>query len=341
MTMTPINERCDAQGLGDFQRIAVIGGGLMGSSVLRALRARSDQPAMLSVHDICARTRDRLGQFGLADRYCATAASAVAGADLVILAIPVGAFGPVLQAIRAELQPGATITDVGSVKTTVSDTFGHMLPAHVHAIPGHPIAGKEASGPEAGCGQLFHGRWVILTPEQNVDDRALTRLSDFWISLGARVASMSAQKHDSILAMTSHLPHLLAFSMMKTVRDAEGRQGDCTRFSAGGFRDFTRIAGSDALMWRDIFMDNRDNVLAALSQFLVQLSALKSHIEEADSGPLLEMLEHIRESHRQTFTAAVRQPGLVAEPVMTNVPLCPNAQADWSRILSNADDRVA
>ena len=243
-----------------YTRMAVIGGGLIGSSVIRAARAHGAAGEVM-VADANPVHRERLEALGIVDGVFADPAEAVRGADLIVLAVPVMAMGEATAAAAAGMQPGATLTDVGSVKGAVADAMAAAAPAGVFVIPGHPVAGTELSGPDAGFATLFENRWNILTPQKRDDapyQAALERLTEFWMRLGARVELMDAAHHDLVLAVTSHLPHLIAYNIVGTAADLEEvTQGEVMKYSAGGFRDFTRIAASDPIMWRDVFLTNQ------------------------------------------------------------------------------------
>jgi len=261
-----------------YHRMAVIGCGLIGSSVARAARdARA--VSEIVIYDADPSVRERSLGLGFADRAEVTSSAAVAGADLVVLATPVGVIGSVAAALAASLEPGATLTDVGSCKAVVADAFGRIDRTDVHAIPGHPVAGTEKSGPDAGFAALFQNRWVILCPRPTEAPQALERLGDFWTRLGAKVETMDATHHDLVLAVTSHLPHLIAYNIVGTAADMETvTQAEVMKFSAGGFRDFTRIAASDPTMWRDVFLNNKGAVLEVLARFIEDLHMLSRAI---------------------------------------------------------------
>jgi len=280
-----------------YEKIAILGCGMIGSSIARAI-GRADCTRRLVVHDRCPATRARLSALRLADTICGTAREAVTEADLIIIAIPVGGYRELLLEIADHLQPGAVVTDVGSVKLPVQALFEDILPADVHNIPGHPIAGVEKSGPDAGSANLFENSWMILTPGPDRDPHGLDELCTLWRRLGARVTMMSCADHDAILAVTSHLPHLLAFCMIETAQNCENRLGSrFLQFSAGGFRDFTRIAGSNPVMWRDIFLQNRASVLEILTEYGRALSDLRASIASENSDRLLSQLTKIKAAH--------------------------------------------
>jgi cyclohexadieny/prephenate dehydrogenase len=272
--------------------MAVIGGGLIGSSVIRAAREKG-AAAEIVVADANPVHRERLQALGIADAVYADPAEAVRGADLIVLAVPVMAMGPATAAAAPGMAAGATLTDVGSVKGAVAEAMATNAPAGVFVVPGHPVAGTEQSGPDAGFGSLFDNRWNILTPLPRDDApyrAAVERLTDFWLRLGARVELMDAAHHDLVLAVTSHLPHLIAYNIVGTAADLEEvTQGEVMKYSAGGFRDFTRIAASDPIMWRDVFLTNKDAVLEILGRFTEDLQALSRAIRWGE-GEKLEAL---------------------------------------------------
>ena len=240
-----------------FNRLALIGVGLIGSSIARAARAQGAVREIVATARSAA-TRRRIAELGIADQVVETNAAAVAGADLVIVCIPVGACGAVAQEIGPHLAPGATVSDVGSVKgAVIRDMAPHLRPG-VHFVPAHPVAGTEDSGPDAGFATLFVGRWCILTPPEGADPAAVDKLAAFWRALGANVETMPAAHHDLVLAITSHLPHLIAYTIVGTADElSQVTRSEVLKFSAGGFRDFTRIAASDPTMWRDVFLPTR------------------------------------------------------------------------------------
>lgn len=286
-----------------FSRIAIIGMGLIGSSLSRAIRARMPTVALV-VTDADAGVRARVAELGLADDVADSAGAAVVDADLVILAVPLGAFATVAAEIAPELAPGAVVSDVGSAKQVVLDTLAPLLPAGVHLLPAHPVAGTERSGPDAGFPTLFDGRWCILTPPEGADATALARLADFWARLGAKVETMEARHHDLVLAVTSHIPHLIAYSIVGTAADLEGvTRGEVIKYSAGGFRDFTRIAASDPTMWRDVFLTNRDAVLEVLGRVSEDLAALQRAIRWGEGDTLFQRFASSRDIRRAIIEA--------------------------------------
>jgi len=271
-----------------FQRVAIIGMGLIGSSLARAIKATMPNVQLIvsdSSPEVCARVR----ALALADDVTDQPATAVIDAELVILAVPVGAIAAVATEIAGDMAPGSVITDVGSVKGGVLAALTAAMPAHVTVIPGHPVAGTERSGPDAGFATLFEGRWCILTPADPASPQA-QQVAAFWQRLGAKVEMMDAAHHDRVLAVTSHLPHLIAYSIVGTASDLETvTRSEVIKYSAGGFRDFTRIAASDPVMWRDVFLHNRDAVLEVLGRFTEDLVALQRAIRWGE-GETLESL---------------------------------------------------
>ncbi len=276
-----------------FGRVAILGVGLLGSSLARAMRR-----GHVAGHIVAFDRKDVLKaarHLHLADSYATSAAAAVKGADLVLLATPVGAFGALAKAFASGLKPGAIVSDVGSVKGAVLADVGPHLPKAVHFIPSHPIAGTERSGPGAGFAELFDGRWCILTPPKGADKRAVKTLKTFWERLGSKVDLMDAKHHDLVLAVTSHVPHLIAYNIVGTADDLSAvTEGEVIKYSAGGFRDFTRIAASDPTMWRDVFLNNRDAVLEVLGRFSEDLSALQRQIRWGDGDSLFKLFTRTR-----------------------------------------------
>ena len=287
-------------------RLAVIGCGLIGSSVARAAKAKG-AAAWVAVYDASEEARATIHALGFADQVAETAAEAARDADIVLLATPPGAIGSAAKAITAVLKAGAILTDVGSVKSAVGEALNAAAPNGVFVIPGHPIAGTEQSGPAAGFASLFENRWTILCPSDRGDPgyaAALERLSAFWRTLGANVEAMSAAHHDLVLAVTSHLPHLIAYNIVGAASDLEEVTGaEVMKYSAGGFRDFTRIAASDPVMWRDVFLLNRDAVLEVLGRFTEDLQALSRAIRWGE-GDKLEALFARTRAIRQGIVAA-------------------------------------
>jgi cyclohexadieny/prephenate dehydrogenase len=281
-----------------FERLALIGVGLIGSSIARAARAEGVVRSIVATARSGA-TRRRVAELGLADQVVETNAAAVEGADLVIVCVPVGQCGAVAAEIGAHLKSGATVSDVGSVKGSVIKDMGPHLPAGVHFVPAHPVAGTEHSGPDAGFAELFVNRWCILTPPENADADAVERLAAFWRALGANVETMSAEHHDLVLAITSHVPHLIAYSIVGTADDLQTvTRSEVMKFSAGGFRDFTRIAASDPTMWRDVFLHNKDAVLEVLGRVNEDVSALARALRWGDGDALFNLFTRTRAIRR-------------------------------------------
>ncbi|TMJ34556.1 MAG: prephenate/arogenate dehydrogenase family protein, partial [Alphaproteobacteria bacterium] len=261
-----------------YERVALIGLGLIGSSLAHVIR-REKLANHIAGHAKSAKTRAIARRIGLADSIHETAAACVKDADLVILATPVGAYAKVAEEIAGHLKPGVTLSDVGSVKSAVVRDVAPHLPQSTHFIPGHPVAGTEQSGPESGFADLFLNRWCILTPLPGNDAAAVARLEKFWHASGSNVEKMSPEHHDMVLAITSHLPHLIAYNIVATAADIEEvTNSEVIKFSAGGFRDFTRIAASDPTMWRDVFLNNKEAVLETLGRFSEDLSVLQRAI---------------------------------------------------------------
>ena len=277
-----------------FNRLALIGVGLIGSSIARAARLENAVGSIVATAR-SPETRRRVAELGLADQVVETNAAAVEGADLVIVCIPVGACGAVAQEIGPHLSPGAIVSDVGSVKSGVVRDMHPHLPSHVHFVPAHPVAGTEYSGPDAGFAELFVNRWCILTPPENTDAQATEKLAAFWRLLGANVETMTPEHHDLVLAVTSHLPHLIAYTIVGTADELQNvTRSEVLKFSAGGFRDFTRIAASDPTMWRDVFLANKDAVLEVLGRFNEDISALTRAIRNGDGATLFDQFTRTR-----------------------------------------------
>jgi cyclohexadieny/prephenate dehydrogenase len=281
-----------------FDRLALIGAGLIGSSIARAARAQGVVRRIV-VTSRSPATRKRVAELGFADEVAETNTAAVRGADLVIVCIPVGQSGAVAAEIAPHLGRGAILSDVGSVKSAVARDMAAHLPEHVHFIPAHPVAGTEYSGPDAGFAELFVNRWCILTPAADANSHAVERLAAFWRALGANVETMSAEHHDLVLAITSHVPHLIAYTIVGTADElATVTESEVMKFSAGGFRDFTRIAASDPTMWRDVFLANKDAVLEMLGTFNEDLSSLTRAIRRGDGDALFEHFTRTRAIRR-------------------------------------------
>ncbi len=289
-----------------YAKLAVIGCGLIGSSVVRAARA-ANVVGRIAVYDASPNARARIKELGFADEVADDPRDAARDADLVIFATPPLSIGPAAAEVADILKSGATVTDVGSVKAAVAEALGKVVPVGVFVIPGHPIAGAETSGPDAGFATMFQGRWTILTPKI-IDDpayaKALARLTAFWEALGAYVEVMDERHHDLVLAVTSHLPHLIAYNIVGTAADLEEvTRGEVIKYSAGGFRDFTRIAASDPIMWRDVFLANKDAVLEILARFTEDLQALSRAIRWGEGDKLQELFTRTREIRRGVIDA--------------------------------------
>ena len=277
-----------------YNRLALIGVGLIGSSIARAAKAQGAVGSIVATARSEA-TRRRVAELGIADQVVETNAAAVEGADLVIVCIPVGACGAVAKDIAPHLMPGATVSDVGSVKGSIVRDMGPHIPKGVHFVPAHPVAGTEYSGPDAGFAELFVNRWSILTPPPGQDQAAVEKLAAFWKLLGANVETMAPDHHDLVLAVTSHLPHLIAYTIVGTADELETvTRSEVLKFSAGGFRDFTRIAASDPTMWRDIFVTNKDAVLEMLGRFNEDIALLTKAIRNGDGDTLFEHFTRTR-----------------------------------------------
>jgi len=281
-----------------FNRLALIGVGLIGSSIARAARAQGAARTIVATAR-SPQTRRRVAELGIADQVVETNAAAVEGADLVIVCIPVGACGAVAKEIGPHLAPGAIVSDVGSVKGSVVRDMAPHLPKTVHFIPAHPVAGTEYSGPDAGFAELFVNRWCILTPPDGADKKAADKLASFWRLLGANVETMAPDHHDLVLAVTSHLPHLIAYTIVGTADELQAvTRSEVLKFSAGGFRDFTRIAASDPTMWRDVCLHNKDAILEMLARFSEDLSSLQRAIRWGDGDTLFDLFTRTRAIRR-------------------------------------------
>ncbi|MFZ5792561.1 MAG: prephenate/arogenate dehydrogenase family protein [Pseudomonadota bacterium] len=286
-----------------FGRVALIGLGLIGSSLSHAMR-RAGLAGHIAGTARSERTRAKAVELGLAHSIHADAGSCVKDADLVVVCSPVGTYAEIGAAIAGRLKPGAILSDVGSVKQAVIRDLGPYVPDGVHFVPGHPVAGTEHSGPESGFATLFDGRWCILTPPPGTDEAAVERLAEFWRRCGSQVEIMEASHHDKVLAITSHLPHLIAYTIVGTVTDLEeATKSEVIKFSASGFRDFTRIAASDPIMWRDIFLNNREAVLEMLGRFTEDLTALQRAIRWGEGDKLEALFTRTRAIRRGIIDA--------------------------------------
>ena len=280
-----------------FARVSIIGLGLIGSSIARAVK-EAMPGVRITGHDGDAAVRETARALKFCDDVTDTAGAAVTDAELVILCVPVGAMGDVAAQIAVDLPAEAIVSDVGSSKAGVVAALTAALPGHA-VVPAHPVAGTERSGPEAGFASLFHKRWCILTPPDGTDPAAIARVQAFWERLGAQIEVMDAAHHDLVLAVTSHLPHLIAYTIVGTASDLESvTQSEVIKYSAGGFRDFTRIAASDPTMWRDVFLTNKDAVLAMLQRFSEDLTALQRAIRWGDGEALFDLFTRTRAIRR-------------------------------------------
>ena len=280
-----------------IQSVAIIGLGLLGGSIGLAVQDRASEITTTG-YDADADVRGKAAERGLVGTVCTSVSDAVAEADLVILCVPVGAMGSAAAEIAGHLKPGAIISDVGSSKQSVLEDLSAALPG-LTVIPAHPVAGTEQSGPEAGFATLFENRWCILTPPDGADEASVEALADFWRTLGSKIELMDAEHHDLVLAVTSHIPHLIAYTIVGTASDLEDvTRGEVIKYSAGGFRDFTRIAASDPTMWRDVFLQNRSAVLEMLGRFTEDLTALQRAIRSGDGETLHELFSRTRAIRR-------------------------------------------
>ena len=286
-----------------YDRVALIGLGLIASSMFWAMK-RGGLAGEVTGYARSAETRATARRIGLCDRVCDSAAEAVEGADLVVLCVPVGVMGAVAEEITGALKPGATLTDVGSVKRDVIASVGPHVPKGVHFIPAHPLAGTEHSGPESGFADLFQNRWCLLVPVEGTEPAAIARLRGLWEAMGSNVEEMDADHHDLVLAVTSHAPHLIAYTMVGVADDLRRvTDSEVIKYSAAGFRDFTRIAASDPTMWRDVFLTNKDATLEILGRFTEELFALQRAIRMGDGDHLFEYFTRTRAIRRGIIEA--------------------------------------
>ena len=286
-----------------FDKIALIGIGLIGSSIARAVKQKALAPRV-SIATRSQETLDRARELDLGTDYTLEAAEAVRDADLVVVSVPVGASGAVAQEIAPHLKPGAIVTDVGSTKGSVVAQMLPHMPRNVHFIPGHPLAGTEHSGPDAGFPELFQGRWCILTPVHGTDKDAKHRLAAFWEALGSKVDEMDTEHHDKVLAIVSHLPHIIAYNIVGTADDLETvTESEVIKYSASGFRDFTRLAASDPTMWRDVCLHNKDAILEMLARFSEDLAYLQRAIRWGDGEKLFDLFTRTRAIRRSIIDA--------------------------------------
>ena len=288
---------------GRFDRIALIGIGLIGSSIARDVKELGlAKEVVISTRS--PETLRRAEELGLGTDYVASAAEAVRGADLVVVSVPVGASEAVAKQIAPNLKPGAIVTDVGSTKASVIAQMAPHMPQGVHFIPGHPLAGTEKSGPDAGFAGLFRGRWCIFTPLPDTDPQALEKLKAFWTALGSRIDEMDPQHHDKVLAIVSHLPHIIAYNIVGTADDLETvTESEVIKYSASGFRDFTRLAASDPTMWRDVCLHNKDAILEMLARFSEDLAYLQRAIRWGEGDKLFDLFTRTRAVRRSIIEA--------------------------------------
>lgn len=286
-----------------FEKIALIGIGLIGSSIARVVKEKGLARSVV-ISSRSAATLKRAEELGLGTDYVLSSAEAVRDADLVVVSVPVGSSGEVAEAIAGSLKPGAIVTDVGSTKASVVAQMKPRLPENVHFIPGHPIAGTEKSGPDAGFAELFQGRWCILTPLPGTDKTAKEKLATFWQSLGSMVDEMDPEHHDKVLAIVSHLPHIIAYNIVGTADDLEAvTESEVIKYSASGFRDFTRLAASDPTMWRDVCLHNKDAILEMLARFSEDLAYLQRAIRWGDGEKLFDLFTRTRAIRRSIVEA--------------------------------------
>ncbi len=286
-----------------FDRIALVGIGLIGSSLAHVIR-REGLAGTVAISTRSAATLDRAEELGLGDEYHPDPKDAVAGADLVVVSVPVGSSGEVARAIAPALKRGAILTDVGSTKSSVVAQMQPEVPEGVHFIPGHPIAGTERSGPDAGFAELFENRWCILTPPPGADADAVARLSEFWRRCGSNIDTMDPEHHDMVLAIVSHLPHIIAYNIVGTADDLETvTKSEVIKYSASGFRDFTRLAASDPTMWRDVCLHNRDAILEMLARFSEDLASLQRAVRWGDGDKLFDLFTRTRAIRRSIIEA--------------------------------------
>ncbi len=286
-----------------FSKVAIIGIGMIGASIAHSIR-RHGLADEVAVCDSSEAHRHRALELVLCKSVTDNPAEVVKDADLVILCTPIGAYKAIAETMAASLKPGAVVTDVGSSKGSVVKDVKPFIPEGVHFIPGHPVAGIEKSGPDAGFAELFEGRWCILTPDATADQAAVERLKSLWEAMGSSVEIMDVDHHDMVLAITSHLPHLIAYTIVGTATDLEDDlQAEVVRYSASGFRDFTRIAGSDPTMWRDVFLNNKEAVLEMLGRFTEDLTALQRAIRRGQGDTLYEVFTRTRELRKKVVEA--------------------------------------
>jgi cyclohexadieny/prephenate dehydrogenase len=282
-----------------FERLTLLGIGLIGSSVARIARERGELAREVVANARSQATLDRVVELGIADRVELDPAKAVEGADCVMLCAPVGAYAALAEAIAPHLKPGCVLTDVGSTKQSVIRDVGPLVPEGVHFVPAHPLAGTEYSGPDAGFTTLFQGRWCLLTPPPGTDPEAVEKVSELWRRCGSMIETLEPAHHDRVLAIVSHLPHLLAFTICGTADDLEGEsRQQVLQFAASGFRDFTRIAASDPVMWRDVFLNNREALLEMLARFMEDAQAMARAVRWGDAAYIEDKVERGRKIRR-------------------------------------------
>ena len=297
----------------EFKTITIIGLGLIGSSLARAIR-KSGMPLKIVGVDLDADVCKRVEELNLADKVTRDPVAGVQDSDLIMIAVPIGSYKQLVRQIAPHLKAGAVVSDVGSVKQAVVEAVAPELPDSVHFVPAHPIAGNEKSGPDAGLADLFEGRWAILTPPPETDLKAIEKVTEFWEGCGAVIEIMEPAHHDLILAITSHLPHLIAYTVVDTADQLEDDiTAEVIKFSAGGFHGFTRTAASDPTMWRDVFLNNREAVLEILQRFTEDLTAMQKAIRRGDGDFLFDTFTRtraIRKKHTELGTAAYPSPEL-------------------------------
>ena len=282
-----------------FDRLCLLGTGLIGSSLARVARARGDIARTVVAHAKTGATLDRVRELGIADIVEPDPARAVQGADAVIFCIPVGAYAEVMETVAPHLRPGAVVSDVGSTKGSVVRDLAPLMPPGVHLVPAHPMAGTEYSGPDAGFAELFEGRYCILTPLPGTDPAAVETVAEFWRRCGSMIETLDPATHDKIVAIVSHLPHLIAFTICSTADDlAEETKEKVLKFAASGFRDFTRIAASDPTMWRDVFLNNREALLEMLGRFVEDAHALGRAVRRGEAGYIEDRIRRGRKIRR-------------------------------------------
>lgn len=318
-----------------FEKITIIGMGLIGSSIAHVARREGIAEKIIAADinpEVCAKVKE----LKIADAAMTDIAKSVVGSSLVVVAVPVGAYEAVGELIGPALKPGAVVTDAGSVKQAAIDKLGPHIPESVFFVPGHPIAGTEHSGPEAGFAELFENRWCILTPLPDTDIRAVEIATQFWEACGAQIAFLDAEHHDLVLGITSHLPHLIAYTIVGTATELEDdTKSEVTKFSASGFRDFTRIAASDPTMWRDVFLNNRTAVLDILQRFTENLTAMQKAIRRGDGEFLFDTFTKTRAIRREIIEqgqADYRAPGGVSQagtpPAVEAPGVAPRTKSD-------------